>query len=160
MGAKEFKISLFAADVVLFVSNPIHYHCRIWRTFQICFIKFQGSVLTVRNQKLSPFLFPIILSSISKSNFAMLGLQLETFRDPNPTNVQKRTKMSKAHQTNETLNLQWPDRINIVKSFLFPNFLYLFRMLPICLHEANIRKWQTLFSIFIWSVTTIGLLLK
>lgn len=46
--------------------------------------------------------------------------------------------------------LSWFDRLELVKSILFPKFLFFFQMLPIEITSDTLRKWQALLNSFVW----------
>lgn len=46
--------------------------------------------------------------------------------------------------------LSWFDWLELVKSILFPKFLFLFQTLLVEITSATFQKWQALFTSFIW----------
>lgn len=57
-----------------------------------------------------------------------------------------KTKLRHCHKT----VLSWPDKMHIVRTFVFPKFLFLFRTLPIHIPPSEFWKWQKVLSDFIW----------
>lgn len=47
--------------------------------------------------------------------------------------------------------LSWTGRIHLVKSFIFPKFLFLFRTLAIPIPHLTLNKWQQTLSGFLWA---------
>lgn len=48
-------------------------------------------------------------------------------------------------------NLSWLERLELVKSTIFPPFLFLFQALPIEVPLSTLRKWQSALLNFVWS---------
>lgn len=44
----------------------------------------------------------------------------------------------------------WPDRISLIKTLILTRFLFVFRMLPICVSNSWLNKWQAAINNFIW----------
>lgn len=61
------------------------------------------------------------------------------------TDIKQRLNAMWAH------DYSWMDRLHIVKTFLFPKFLFLFRMLPVAIPRTDLYKWQRSFNDFLWS---------
>lgn len=47
--------------------------------------------------------------------------------------------------------LSWPDRVYLVKSFIFPKCLYLFHTLPVWIPRSTLNKWQQILADFLWA---------
>lgn len=77
---------------------------------------------------------PVHLQDLYKVNFGTL------FRDTK----QKLHEMSRR-------SYNWMDRINIIKTFITPKFLFLFRMLPIFIPNTDFHPWQKWFNDFLWA---------
>lgn len=76
---------------------------------------------------------PLDLADIERINFGELA-------------TQTLSQLKQLH----ALSFSWWDKLSLVKSFLFPKFLYLFRTIPILLSSTQLHKWQQMFDQFIW----------
>lgn len=45
----------------------------------------------------------------------------------------------------------WMDQLNLVKSFIFPRFLFQFHALPIKVLQSDLNMWQRSLNNFIWN---------
>lgn len=77
---------------------------------------------------------PIVLKDKYKINF--VGLYKDT--------KQKLHDLAKP-------TYSWIERIDIVKTFITPKFLFLFRMLSLNIPEVDLKTWQHLLNDFIWA---------
>lgn len=77
---------------------------------------------------------PLKVQDLCKTNFDRIARDCKLLID-------KCTKM----------NMAWNDRMELVKTFLFPKFLYLFRSLPVTPSIWDFKKWQALLNDFIWA---------
>lgn len=89
----------------------------------------------------------------TKSSWSHLGIQI-------PVNFQEICKANFNKIVNESkllfdkwhkMNMSWNGRMELVKVFIFPIFLYLFRSIPLILSNQDLKKWQNLFNNFIWA---------
>lgn len=78
--------------------------------------------------------FPLQLEALKEANYQTLVKSIrKSFKD---WNLQK---------------FSWTDRLQIIKTFILPRFIFLFRTLPIELTAKEIHSWQTLCNLFLWS---------
>lgn len=47
--------------------------------------------------------------------------------------------------------LNWMERIVLLKSIILPQFLFLFRTLPIHVPMPKLNKWQRMLTVFVWA---------
>lgn len=77
---------------------------------------------------------PLNLQHLYKLNFASLYSEIK----------QKLQEMTK--QT-----YSWMERIDIIKSFIAPKFIFLFRTLPLKVPPSDLKLWQQALNNFIWN---------
>lgn len=89
----------------------------------------------------------------TRNSFRYLGVYM-------PVNVQDLckenynrafTEAKRLLQDWNKLTLSWSDRLNIIKMFIFPKFLFLFRMLPMFIPLKEMKCWQARILKFIWN---------
>lgn len=161
VGYTSFLLSLFADDIVIYVSNPSISLPAIQDTllyFQ------QASGLSVNQAK--SYLYPITLDSETRtwikslykytwitSTWHYLGIDIPL----NISHISSHTQSVLSHQlrcllkdyNNQFLSLL--ERIQTIKVFILPKFLYIFRVLPIWLPKSFLIKCQKDIFRFIWN---------
>lgn len=158
MKQKEYKTSLFADNVILYLSDPKRSVESILNIFQ------EASGLSINKDKseIYPiFIQPEDLQEIQnltsykwvKSTWKYLGitfpLDIKNVYKANFNVIFKEVMISLNSLTKKTFS--WIDRLHIVKSFISAKFIFLTRMLPILIPKADLQKWQMLLNKFIWS---------
>lgn len=157
----EHKVSLFADDMMAYVSYP----STSLKYLQEELDQF-GELSGLRVNVAKSELFPIYISPSDKqalntmfpyrwvtSTWRYLGVHipvdlsklLHANFDPIVEDIQ--SKLKHWHKN----FLSWPDRIHLIKSFVFPKFLFLFRTLVIPLPDSVLRKWQKMLLDFLWA---------
>lgn len=158
---QEVRISLFADDVVLYLTSPprsIHHLNAILSDFA----EVSGLQLNHSKSELYPIGIPskgTVDSDCLKSfrwinkSWKYLGIYIPIkWEGLYKENFQR--AYGEAQRTLDgvsKLQLSWIDRINIIKTFVNSKLLFLLRMLPICLPSRDLKRWQTMFNNFIWS---------
>lgn len=161
IGPNTYTLSLFVDDLVLYLSNPYfslpHVDSEFYN-FGIC------SGLSVNFSKSTNFLIHLTQSKIqridsihsyswTRSTWHYLGIDVpldlsQLFQvnfSPLLTTVSNLLKQWK------DLNLTWPNKLTLIKSFILPCFLYFFCALPINISLRDLHKWQLKLNNFIWS---------
>lgn len=110
-------------------------------------------------------LYPICLSSEDsidikrlfpykwvQSTWKYLGVRIPLeLRDLYKVNFTKVYKKIKQRLNDlQTQTFYWIDRINVIKTFLVPKFIFLFRMLPLYVPPSDLNQWQKTLNDFIW----------
>ena len=142
------KVSLYADDLLLYISNPTESIPKLIDLLQL-FGKLSGYRLNL--SKSSLFLIIQLAISINYSNFPFklepqsftyLGIRVtRQFKDLYDCNFQlllERTKQD-FHRWS-ALPVTLAGRVNTVKMTILPRFLYLFQMIPIILTKSWFKK--------------------
>lgn len=157
----EHKVSLYADDLLLFISNPIKSLPIIMSTLEK-FGAISGYKLNLsksilfkispkmRQQTYSPFPFTI------SEQFRYLGVTItKTFDELFKQNFLKlydRTALDFERWTKLPLSLA--GRINTVKMNTLPKFLFLFQCIPFFINKAFFKKLDKIIASFIWNKKT------
>lgn len=157
---KEFKLSLFADDLVLYLTDPVSSLISVNSEFK-SFFSVSGLNINYSKTINYPVNLPdAMVNDISnlhsytwtKTFWPYLGVKIPL----DLADIEKINFVDLATQTLSqlkqwhTLGFSWWDKLSLVKSFLLPKFLYLFRTLPIFLPSNQLRKWQRIFDQFVW----------
>lgn len=67
----------------------------------------------------------------------------------NFTALHKETQRTLCTLLNQTLS--WTERIDVVKAFILPKYLFLFRMLPLSILHRDLQRWQRTLNDFVWN---------
>ncbi len=158
---KEHKISLYADDVLLYVSDPLSSILYILNTLED-FGKFSGYKLNLGKSELLPInianqsSFNSLPFKIINNKLKYLGISLTKSHSQllkaNFTPLLNHTRQDLLRWSNMPLSLV--GRINTVKMNILPKFLYLFQCIPQFLTKAFFKKLDTSISSFIWSNKT------
>lgn len=158
---KEYKLCLFADDVLLFITQPSHTLQNVEKNLN-SFSEISGLQISICKSEIYPMYLTQKMKSVLKRQFKFKWTSynlkyLGIFLPLNFQNLYKenyhRTYLEVKKKLAEwnDLNMSWPDRIDVVKSFIFPTFLFFkFRMLPIFIPQKDLRKWQSLSLNFVW----------
>lgn len=157
---EEFKTSLFADDVILYLTSPKQ-SLPVLETVISEFRKASGLSLNETKSEI----YPIFLSQEDRTDlhrltsyrwitsaWRYLGVMIPV----NITNIYKVNFTDSLRTLTQSLTslsrqtFSWMDRIHVVKSFMLPKFLFLTRMLPIPIPKPDLQKWQGLLNKFIW----------
>lgn len=160
VGKSEHRISLFADDILLFMSNPM----RSLKTTQDILMRFgQVSGLRINVQKTE--IYPIQLGNATEQSlrreykFKWVQEAMRYLGIWIPVNISllKKFNYTKNHQdlkklikSWDHLTLTWADRLSIIKAILLPKFIFLFRTLPLKLSLKELKEWQRLLLDFLW----------
>ena len=153
------KVSLYADDLVLFLTNPV-------ATVPIALdlisnfgqvsgykLNLNKSVLFPINDKARQLSFRNFPFSVSTDSFTLLGVCV-TQKYGHLFDKNFKTTLSKAKQDMErwsSLPLSLAGRINSVKMTIMPRFLFLFQAVPIFIPKAFFRELNKYTSKFIWN---------
>lgn len=155
------KISLFADDVVLFISKPMESLQHVL-TVLTSFHRVSGLQVNSSKSEIYPIELPESLKQdikrmlrfpVTAKYWRHLGicipLQIRNIWQTNLHLVY--TEITQLFDSWNKLHLAWHDRLDLVKNFIFPKFLYLFRTIPVRILKKDFKQWQSLLSKFIWS---------
>lgn len=149
---KTHIINLFVDNVVLFLSSPKNSLDNLSDVLNL-FFKVSG----LRINKAKSELYPMWTSQqlllaitcnhhfvLTKSSWTHLGIQISVnFQEICKINFRKIVNECKlSFDKWDKMNMSWNDRMKLVKAFIFPKFLYLFRSLPLPLTNQDLKKWQ------------------
>lgn len=158
-GGVEQKISLYADDVVLFVSRPISSLPQILALINK-YSTISGYKLNVNKSELFPINIraadlPLSASSfkISPEKFKYLGVNIsKRLPDLFKLNFSPLLAQTKKDITRwSSLPLSLIGRINSIKTNILPKFLYLFQSIPIFIPKSFFRLLDKHIISFIWS---------
>ncbi|KAM8967064.1 collagen alpha-6(VI) chain [Pelodytes ibericus] len=88
----------------------------------------------------------------SKKTFKYLGINVTQ----NPTNMMEMNIMPIFKEINEklkkwkNLEISWSGKINTIRSYIWPKIMYIFRMIPLKVHQSWLKMIQSSLSRFIW----------
>ncbi len=153
------KVSLYADDLLFFLSNPLS---SIPQTLSILDIysSFSGYKLHFCKSELFPLNSPSLQISYSdfqfkviRNRFKYLGIQVtRKYSDLFSANI------SPLHNHIKSLFMSWKclplsliGRVNVIKMNVLPKFLYLFQCLPIFIPKSFFTILQRNISSFIWN---------
>lgn len=160
-GGVEHKTSLFTDDLVVYITKP---RTSLKALHDVLHEFYKVSGLKMNFEKSD--IFPIKMTQAERElltpcfsfrwvhrKWTHLGidipLELQQLYALNFTrtvaDIKQRLNAMKTH------NYSWMDRLHVVKAFIFPKFLFLFRMLPIAIPQADLNSWQRLLNDFLWS---------
>lgn len=157
----EFKLHLFADDTVVYLRDPLSSLPHLMSEFET-FSQISG--FTINQSKLE--IYPVAISDSLKhrvqshflfkwvqSAWRHLGIQipldLKNLFSVNYTPLM--TWVRAILQGWEVKFFTWLERIELVKSMILPQFLFLFQSLPLNLFPTTLKKWQSVLNKFVWS---------
>ena len=156
-GGSVHKVSLYADDLLLYISDPAVSIPKVLLTLDN-FNHLSGYKLNYSKSLLFPIThtdgdysqFPFKLETKS---FTYLGVKVtrtmdELYSHNFKTLVERTTQDFKRWST---LPISLAGRINIVKMTVLPRFLYLFQMIPIFITKKTFKQIDKLISSFIWN---------
>ena len=154
---REHKISLYADDVLLYVSDPLSTIPHILDTLGK-FGEFSGYKLNLDKSELVPInsvasqvSFHSFPFKIANDKFTYLGVSITKSHSQllkaNFTPLLERTRQDRW----STMPLSLAGRINVIKMSILPKFLYLFQCVPLFLTKLFFTKLASLISAFIWN---------
>ena len=161
-GGTEHKVSLYADDLLLYISDPVPTIPHILSLLD-SFGRFSGYKLNVQKSEC----FPIneLARGISQSltsfhlantGFKYLGINItQSFNSLSEQNFTALTTKVKTdlHRWN-ALPLSLAGRVQTIKMNILPRYLYLFQCLPIFLPKSFFTKLDAIVSSFIWEGKT------
>lgn len=158
----EHKVSLYADDTLLFVSDPIKSLPQLL-TLLNAFGRISGYKVNMQKSELMPInsaAKQIVLSffpfKLSKDKFRYLGVWItNNYKHLYKTNFPPLIDSVKQDfQRWSTLPISLGGRINIIKMNILPRFLYLFQSIPLFLTKSFFSLIDKLISSFIWNGKT------
>lgn len=159
LGDMDHRISLYADDVVLFLSDlgkSVPALLNLIKTFG----EFSGYKI---NEKKSSILFlneterslPTVLSPFSVSNegFDYLGIKITPkLKDVVPANYDPITvKVADSLSRWSSLPISMIGRINVLKMNIVPKLLYIFQSIPLAPPTSFFKNMEKLFANFVWN---------
>lgn len=159
LGEQEHKISLYADDVIVFLTKLTISVPRLLQQIEL-FGQFSGyninnaksSILFLNKQERSN---PIVKSPFfnAKEGFTYLGIKITPeIKTIIPTNYDPLIdEVSETLDRWMTLPISMIGRINLIKMSILPKFLYLFQSLPLPLSGSFFDKLNSAFGKFIWN---------
>lgn len=160
VGEKEHKISLYADDVLIFLSNPQSSILSLIHTIAL-FSEFSGYRINFSKSEAMPLgsLISVPQLSIpfpfrwSPSGFVYLGIFVTpSFESLYRSNYPPLLDAIKADLDRwASLPLSWLGRVALIKMCILPRLLYPLQMIPILLTNKVIKVLEGWMSSFIWS---------
>lgn len=161
IGNKEYKLSIFADDMALFVSDP---ECSLQEIY--CILDTFQSISGLKTNKDKSLIYPITIDGLHKEALSKhfqcawtkdvwkyLGVSIpinfSTFSKRNLEAVHSEVRSTLKSWNDKFMSLL--ERISAVRSFIFPKFLFLFRTAPLNITRSQLLSWQRTFMDFIWS---------
>lgn len=159
-GQKTHTLSLFADDMVLYVTEPE----TSLRAIEDLLEEFRNVLgLNVNTDK--SLIYPLTVTlqreeiiktkynfGWVKDHWKYLGVRIPLdftwFSKLNLESVHKSVQESLKLWNNKMLS--WSDRIQLVKTMIFPKFLYLFRTAPLGVTSKLLQEWQRSLLDFVW----------
>ena len=159
---QEHKISLYADDVLLYISDPLTSIPHILTILKV-FGSFSGYKLNLDKSELLPITTignqTSLLSlpfKVTNNKFNYLGVCITRSHSQllkaNFTPLLERTQQDLTRWS--TMPLSLAGRISIIKMNILPKFLFLFQCIPYFLTKAFFTKLDSLISSFIWNNKT------
>lgn len=155
----ESKVSLYADDLLLYVSN-LDISVPAALTLLNSFGRISGYRLNLDKSEIFPINkaareYPLsnLPFKVSRDGFKYLGIQVSReYEDLYKTNFAPLlTKVKEDLERWSLLNLSMVARINSVKMNILPRFSYLFQCIPLFLPQSFFTKLDSLISEFIWN---------
>lgn len=157
-GGTEHKVSLYADDLLLYISNPntsLPAVLALLKKFSL----FSGYKLNLHKSELFPIshrasqLHLNVPFKISKNSFTYLGVSItQSFNNLFKANFTKLLEQTKKDLSKwSPLNLTLTGRINSVKMTVLPKFLYLFQCVPVFIPLSFFKSLDSIISSFIWN---------
>lgn len=155
----EYKVSLYADDMLLYISQPLSSLPKLIALLAD-FGKISGYKVNVQKSELMPVgvgasqvplgLFPF---KISPKKFKYLGIWVtHNHKDLYAANYQPLlSNLKQDIERWDLLPLSLGGRINTIKMNVLPKFLYIFQCLPIFLTKSFFSKLNNQISTFIWN---------
>ncbi len=155
----QHKISAYADDVVLFISDP---KASIPPLLQLInkFGSFSGYKINWGKSELMPLSNSVDRSFLKTTSFRIVS---EKFTRLGIIVTRKLSQLLR-HNWDEkidqlerniqlwnTLPISMVGRINAIKMVVLPRFLYIFQSIPVCIPQNHFRKLDSIISSFVWS---------
>ena len=159
-GDFEHKVSLYADDTLLYVSEPLQSLPRLLDLLD-SFGKISGYKVNMQKSELMPIncaaqqsILTSLPFKLSKDKFKYLGVWItKTYKQMYKTNfIPLLDSIKQDFQRWNTIPLSLGGRINIIKMNILPKFLYLFQSVPIFLTKTFFSLIDKLVLSFIWNV--------
>ena len=154
----ESKVSLYADDLLLYVSN-LHVSVPAALATLKSFGRISGYRLNLNKSEIFPInesarKYPLsnLPFKVSLDGFKYLGVQVSRkYEDLYKTNFAPLlTRVKEDFERWSLLNLSMVARINSVKMNILPRFSYLFQCIPLFLPQSFFTKLDSMISEFIW----------
>lgn len=152
------KLSLYADDLLLYVSNPVS-SLSVVKDILLEFGKYSGYKLNFHKSELLPInalakalpqsLFPF---KVTTEGFRYLGVVItRSFKDLFAKNFRPLVDNCKSDITRwSALPLSLIDCVNLIKMVILPKFLYLFQHIPIFMKKSFFCQLDQTISSFLW----------
>lgn len=155
----EHKISLYADDLLLYISDPVSCIPKIvnilndfglFSGYKLNFSKSECFPINNLALQLTDNVFPF---HVSKSGFKYLGIHItRAFSDLYENNFKPLLlKLEADFKRWSGLYLSLPGRVSCIKMNVLPRFLYLFQCLPVFLSKSFFQSLNKLISSFLWA---------
>lgn len=160
VGEQEIKLSMFADDMLLFISDPVESLQNII-TILDRFSAFAGFRVNYSKSNLLPLTADLsffrghpaltkfaLCSSPLKYLGVLIPPKLQSLYQANIPPILK--TITKSLQDWHQLPLSLSGRVAVIKSILFPKISYVFQLLPLIPSKKDVASLRSLFSNFIW----------
>lgn len=158
-GGLENRLSLYADDMLLYISDPVTSIAKIVSVLQ-SFGQISGYKLNLSKSECFPVNKPAMAIpdqslpfKISKNGFKYLGINITpSFQDLFHKNIAPLVSKVKSDlQKWDVLQLTLAGRVNCIKMNILPRFLFVFQCLPIFLSKSFFSQIDKMVSQFIWN---------
>ncbi|CAI5656797.1 unnamed protein product [Oreochromis niloticus] len=161
-GGTEYRVALYADDLLLYVTNPTIHLSSIMKIL-LNFGSFSGYKINIQKSEcfsINPAAQELRQTDLNfhlaSSGFRYLGVHITTsFKALRTANFNPLlTYVRLAFQRWANLPVSLLGRINIIKMTILPKFLYLFQSIPLFLPKSFFKSVNRMFSSFIWANKT------
>ena len=157
-GGSEHRVSLFADDLLLYISNPgvsLPAAMSLLNTFS----QFSGYKLNLHKSELFPInhqasqLRLNVPFKIARNSFTYLGVNVtRSYNHLFKANFAKLLEQTKQDLSKwSPLNMTLIGRVNSIKMTILPKYLYLFQCIPVFLPLSFFKSLDSIISSFIWN---------
>lgn len=160
VGKRRQAISLFADDMVLYVSKPESSLPAIIRTLDN-FSRISGLTVNADKSLIFPIQIDRELQTKLREKFPFTWVQDHwrylgvhsplDFSQFSCFNLDRiNDEVRGILKTWDTKRLSWFDRLQLAKAMIFPKYLFLFRTAPLGITKQSLQRWQHSLLDFIW----------
>lgn len=158
-GRKEYKLSLYADDLLIYVSDPVLSVPHIvhvlegFGTFSGYKLNFSKSECYPVNDLALQIQDGVLPFHISRNGFRYLGINItrdiQSLYQENYCPLVEKVKLDLTKW--KTLNLSLAGKVNCIKMSVLPKFLYLFQCIPLYLPKSFFKSIDGAFISFMWN---------